>query len=97
LRTTLLVGYRAGRDDAISRVKARYASLPDYETSFSEYPSAFTVQVINRQNADDSFVMSVYSYEDRRVSTIIFGVHKIRRRGLSPLGDRGMRPLSFRY
>lgn len=62
-------------DDAIPRIKARYANILDYNTSFNEYPTAFTVQVINRENADDSFAMSVYSYQDRRVSAIVFGVH----------------------
>lgn len=62
-------------DNAILQIKARYTNLPNYQSTFNEYPSAFTVQVINRVNASDSFAMSVYSYGDRRVSSIVFGVY----------------------
>src|ERR1051325_55169 len=40
---------------AIPRIKARYANLPEYQSSFSESPTSFTVQVSNLTNIDDTF------------------------------------------
>jgi hypothetical protein len=49
--------------------------LPDYEAVFSIYPNIFSVQVVNRENVDDSFAISIYAKQDRKVGAIVIGFH----------------------
>jgi len=66
LCSALLARHCAGvttLDDAIPRIKARYATSWITTRRLMNIRLHSRFQVINRENADDSFAMSVYSYQ----------------------------------
>src|SRR5258706_10652581 len=62
-------------EEALPRIKARYANLPDYQTIFSGSLTTATIQVSNAMNPDDKFSINIYADNNGRVNTIGFDTY----------------------
>src|ERR1041385_3599031 len=62
-------------EEAIPRIKAHYADLPDYQTIYSGTLTLINIQVSNPKNAHDTFNIIIHASDNGRVSTIGFDTY----------------------